>query len=511
MHTHFVSGLAHVRDASSQAANRLFPHLPALEISEDEALSLAARMSSVGIEDNPRIPAGYTYLGQFIDHDLTFDPLVEFRGKSPADGVVNVRTPAFDLDSVYGLGPVTQPHLYDKVETGVFLIGKGRDHRVRPAPPTHEDDLPRNQQGTALVGDPRNDQNIMVSQIHLAFLRLHNLIFETLVVQGENRRNAFERARKLLQWHFQWIVLHDFLPRLVGSEIVAALLPPGEGPARERFRPLYFKPGSPPTIPLEFSGAAYRIGHSMVRDRYALSDNFESRLGARIIFHKNGDTEPLPDLRGGRFLPWAWSLQWNRFFQFPNAPVPQLSQSFDTKLAPALRAVPGFDPSDLALRNILRSQNYRLPSGQAVAQAMGIKPLEAPKPEPLWFYILREAASVQEGARLGPVGARIVAEVLLGVLVADANAFVNAAPAWRPSPSFSAPGSRVFEMRDLIHAAGMPVDRAQWTSWVDHGPLRKSDLGPSLAELLPEGPGGITSASLARDGGVRTQSATEQA
>jgi hypothetical protein len=475
MHTHHPLAMRFSGAGLYGAAafGRLFPNLPALEFDDAAAAAYARSLQSAEVDDNPDLPAAYTYFGQFVDHDLTFDPVPDIRDRRAGRAVVNARTPRFDLDSVYGSGFVADPHLYDRYTPGLMLLGKGRDHRRSPSPDTSEDDL------------PRNDQNVMVSQIQLAFLRLHNRVYRERISAGEEAATAFESARRTVRWHYQWVVLHDFLPRLAGQWAVSAVLENGESPARERYRGKWFNLESP-RIPLEFSGAVYRFGHSMVRDSYVLSDDFESRLGPRKIFSADGEGGIAPDLRAGRFLPRAWSLQWDRFLLFPGGRTPQASQRIDRKMANALRHVPGFDPSDLALRNLVRGRSLGLPSGQDVAHAMGLTPLPASRPEPLWLYVLREAEENCEGLRLGPVAARIVAEVMLGVLAADPDSFVNAAPGWQPSPSMLAPGSSAFELKDLIHAAGLPCDRSAWLRWVGGDFVKRpNELGPLPDEILP--------------------------
>ncbi len=486
MDTHhpLATRLASAGSHATTAFSRLFPQLQALDFDDATAADYARAVQSVEVDDNPDMPAAYTYFGQFLDHDLTFDPVPRIDDRRA--GSANSRTPRFDLDSLYGFGFVADPHLYDRGSPGLLLLGKGRDHRRSPPTTTNEDDLPRNSQAIALVGDPRNDQNVMVSQIHLAFLRLHNRLYRERIAAGEDAAAAFEAARRTLQWHYQWVVLHDFLPRLVGSWSIAAVLEDGNGPARERFRGNWFKIESP-QIPLEFSGAIYRFGHTMVRNAYVLSDDFENRLGPRKIFSADGNGGNAPDLRGGRFLPRAWSLQWDRFLKFPGSVTPQAGQRIDRKMANSLRTVPGFDPSDLALRNLVRGRSLSLPAGQDVAHAMGLTPLPAPRPQPLWLYVLREAEESADGRRLGPVAARIVAEVMVGILAADPNSYLNVAPDWQPSTSMLAPGSTAFELKDLIHAAGLPCNRSAWLSWVERGFVRMpNELGPLPGEILPE-------------------------
>jgi hypothetical protein len=479
--------------------DRLFPELPPLDFDDSAAAAYAADMESVEVDDNPDIAAAYTYFGQFLDHDITFDPNPDVRVKRPAECLVNVRTPRLDLDSLYGSGPVVDPFLYDRSSPGRLLVGKGRDHRKASSPETAEDDLPRNRQGIALLGDPRNDQNVLVSQIHLAFLRFHNRVLDLQKSTGLGPAAAFDAAERTVRWHYQWIVLHDFLPRIVEVDVLGAILPDGSGPARERYRGRYF-PINRPRIPVEFAGAAYRFGHSMVRNTYVLNDNFEERLGPRIIFSADGEAGPAPDLRGGRYLPWGWSLQWDRFLTLPGGQA-QPSQKIDLKLAKALRQVPGFTPSDLALRNLLRGRSLGLPSGQDVARHMGLLPLGAAKPEPLWRYILREASEFHDGRRLGPVGSRIVAEVVLGIVAGDAAAYVNAEPEWQPSPAYFAPNHNEFDLAGLVYAAGMPCDRVNWRRWVAGTPSAPEQrIGPLPGTMLGTGARAGSTVSLQRGG-----------
>ena len=186
---------------------RMFPQLPAGELGTAaiEALVKSMRHSSA---DNPDIPAGYTYLGQFIDHDITFDPTSQLQKLNDPLALVNFRTPRLDLDSIYGSGPADQPFLYewtDPRDRGVKLLDVF-------------DDLPRNAQGRALIGDPRNDENLILAQLHLLFIRFHNRVVEH--VRERDRLAGAEllgKAQQLVRWHYQWIVVHDFLRRIVGE------------------------------------------------------------------------------------------------------------------------------------------------------------------------------------------------------------------------------------------------------------------------------------------------------
>jgi hypothetical protein len=205
--------------------------------------------------DNPGMPAGYTYLGQFIDHDMTLDRTPLTLQQQDPKGTVNHDSPRFDLASVYGRGPAGSPELYDPARPGYLLCN---DHDgVR--------DLPRDEAGAAWLGDPRNDEDLVVAQLHAVFLRLHNRLRD----QG----STFEQAQQQVRWHHQWLIVNDYLPRIVGRDVVDRLL------RRRRSKPIevlgrFHEPRNPrkPYMPVEFSGAARRFGHSTIRAEYEVHD-----------------------------------------------------------------------------------------------------------------------------------------------------------------------------------------------------------------------------------------------
>ncbi|HEY9763903.1 MAG TPA: heme peroxidase family protein [Trichocoleus sp.] len=394
--------------------------------------------------ENPSILAGFTFLGQFIDHDLTFDPTSSLERQSDPEAIENFRTPSFELDSVYGAGPAASPFLYerDRENRGKLLIDAERPH-----------DLPRNSQGVALLGDPRNDENIIVSQLHLAFVKFHNAVYDKLKADGVNPGQLFDEAQKLVRWHYQWIVLHEFLPLLVGQEMVDKVLRQGRRFYNWRWR-------REPYIPVEFSVAAYRFGHSQVRSGYGINAGF----GAAIFVPPGASGE---DLSSGRPLEPRKVIDWRLFFALDESVTPQRSQRIDTTLSRPLFQLPfgvAANPASLAQRNLLRHLTFGLPSGQTVARKMGVTPLSASeladvgaidsglaKSTPLWFYILREADKRANGQGLGPVGGRIVAEVFIGLLQADALSFVAQNPTWKPT--LGTKGD--FKMADLLEFAGV--------------------------------------------------------
>ncbi len=216
----------------------------------------AMRESDGPGEDNPRVPAGYVYLGQFVDHDLTFDPTSQLQRRNDVAGLLNFRTPRFDLDSVYGSGPDDEPFQYDRTKhDGFALLVEDRG----PGP-----DMPRNRdQQRALIGDPRNDENGIVSQLHVAFLLLHNRLLDVEVGRAGTLRDAFNEAQRRAQWHYQWVVVHDFLRRTIGDDLHGKLLVTTEEPdgkPRESVRLRHYRHKANPYLPVEFSAAAYRFG-----------------------------------------------------------------------------------------------------------------------------------------------------------------------------------------------------------------------------------------------------------
>jgi len=417
-----------------------------------EALARELIRRSGRSTDSDTIAAGYTYLGQFIDHDITFDPTSQLGRANDPDALHDFRTPRLDLDSVYGSGPRDQPYLYDwgdDAHPGVKLligpVGRG------PA------DLPRNAHGTALIGDPRNDENVIVSQLHLLFLKFHNRVVDHLAAQPLDGDALFEEAQRLVRWHYQWVVRHDFLPTVVGDALT--------------FERGLFGADDRPFMPVEFSGAAFRFGHTMVREDYVLNDDSGAVPPFRLARGKRAGSQHL-----GGFRPLAQDLviQWARFFDVPGEKNQvQMSMRLDTSLETVLKKVPP-DGKALARLNLQRGRALGLPAGGDVAEALGVPRLTKAQLKlgaitdadartaleeatPLWYYVLREAGTEGIGGRhLGPVGGRIVAEVLIGLLEADLSSYLRHYPDWRPE----LPGADGdFKIGDLITIAenGVPA------------------------------------------------------
>jgi hypothetical protein len=394
--------------------------------------------------DNPDIPAGFTFFGQFLDHDITFDPTSSLERQNDPESVENFRTPAFELDSVYGSGRAANPHLYDQAQPGKLLIDSGFDK-----------DLPRNSQNTAIIGDPRNDENVIVSQLQLAFIKFHNKVFDFVKQGTPDSNRAFEEAQRLVRWHYQWIIVHEFLPHTVGQSMVDDVLQNGRK---------FYNWRNEPFIPVEFSVAAYRFGHSQVRPFYRVNGQFAGPIFDATLDPENADPN---DLRGGKRAARRF-VEWGNFFHLGGQT--QQSKRIDTTLSTPLFALPFIppnipgNPQSLAERNLLRHLTFSLPSGQRVACAMRAPQLEPKdladiaqqgldRDTPLWFYILREAEKIAEGKTLGPVGGRIVAEVFIGLLQGDRMSYLKQSPNWSPS----LPGMQAgkFTMADLVKFAGV--------------------------------------------------------
>ena len=477
-------------------------------------------------EENLGIPAGYTYLGQFIDHDITFDPASSLQKQNDPEALVDFRTPRLDLDNLYGRGPADQPYMF---RPDGLHFAFGRD-LTRGSKPAKAKDLPRFN-GRALIGDKRNDENVIVSQLQGVFLTFHNAVADELLKQSPAA--TFDDIQRLVRWHYQWIVLHDFLPTIVGPQTVHAVLPHlAHGTSLYKDPPAlrFFRWKNDPFMPIEFAAAAYRFGHSMVRPIYRLNQELGGDAtpdekargvdGRKFIFAALQNE----GLNGFREFPAQWAIDWRLFFEFdrkldaPGNRGPgriQPAYKIDSSLVNPLAFLPEFSQlakggdlamdkdghplpqkdaiSNLALRNLLRGLNMGLPSGQNVARYMDVdvipdKDLRVGKANvdglkdnksirdfgasfadnaPLWFYVLAEAqhhwaaaAAANRGGddaknaihiRLGPVGGRIVTEVLVGLLLGDPFSFLSQWPSWRP---WFARKDR-FGIAELIEASGL--------------------------------------------------------
>lgn len=456
-------------------------------------------------ENNSDIPAGYTYLGQFIDHDITLDVFSDIQKQQHASSIPNMRTPILELDAVYGRGPAVDVFLYDHslpgdLRNGIRLL-VGTNTPTQPggslkadntvAMPTN-DDLPRTSDKTAIIGDPRNDENLLVSQVHHAFIRFHNAVLDRVIQQKTDANGGvfpldqidslFPDVKKIVIQHYQWIVLHDFVRRIAGKTLVKDVLTNGIR---------YFK-NARFVMPVEFSVAAYRFGHSIIRNGYFINGPLTAQLKPFSLNNTGAATlgQVFEFNRGDKLPVFSnWVVDFNLYFNArPVVGLPAMegarfnsARKIDTCLAKGLEALPGNPPGlmqMLAKRNLLRGQALRLPSGQAVARAMGVarltesELLQDTSPEeqavllkanklllkqtPLWYYILKEAEVQKNGERLGAVGGRIVVETFVRILREDKQSILNTSSPFKPTlPRFDNRPVGDFDMTDLLHFAGM--------------------------------------------------------
>ncbi|MDD7969042.1 peroxidase family protein [Actinomycetospora lemnae] len=480
-----------------------------------------------GPDVNSTIRPVYTYWGQFIDHDLTAntdrdDVLAITRGDMggsqkfvalhPTDVVQklrNLRQPALNLDSLYGDGPgSTEPDAVPYQDGKRFVLGLTTPLNgappFAPVPPVGDTarDLPRDNHKVARIGDGRNDENLIVAQLHVAFLRFHNEVVSLVEAADPTAtdEDVFTEARRLVRWTYQWLVVHDFLETITKTGTVAAVL---SNPV-----PLFDPQDADVFMPLEFSVAAFRFGHSMVRGAYDWNRNFgvaapgqpagAPRATFEQLFQFTGKPkDPGFSMAGAPTLPANWPAEWDRLVDVPSSPPGgvRFARKIDTRLVPALFSMinEGQEPADsfavrailknLAMRNLLRGYKLAIPSGQAVVGELRKKlnvtgqPDVIPEPlstaqllsgpnqaasaalanggfltdTPLWFYLLKEA-EVEGGNALGTAGSRIVAETIIGQIRKDPESYLRVDPAWTPVlPN----GRTLSTIKDLLEIAGV--------------------------------------------------------
>lgn len=542
-------------------ASRLPEQDTAKVVADLKALGAATVEQGAAPEGNSIIPAVYTYWGQFIDHDLTAntdrDPKVisdivkpDLTPISPATitkDLKNLRRPTLDLDSLYGNGPdfvdpkSTDAGFYNGPR---FRIGKNTDVPGIPGvkiPPENDldRDLPRigtllkagiitkdvlpddlktdpNLDTRPFIGDLRNDENLIISQFHLAFLRFHNKVVDWVEQHGQqDKAKLFNRARQLTRWHYQWLVVHDYLKTVALSRIVDKILIGGP----KHYKPLDGPQGPRLFMPLEYSVAAFRFGHSMIRGGYDHNRNFGKPLDGNqpvqpfaslddlFLFTGNGFVRDSNDatkitrnpFRGLPSLPFNWIIEWDRFTDKQDPDGSHFARKIDTRLALPLSQLvnegnaPGLqdpDPANpdpakkairdllrfLARRNLLRGYLLSIPTGQSVAAEMGVKALSEEelrlnnsaavnnvleqggflKRTPLWFYLLKEAEVRAKGNSLGELGSRIVCETIIGLLRNSPSSFLNQQDGWDPSKGVKLDnGEPIVTIRDFLKFAGV--------------------------------------------------------
>ncbi|HZN97636.1 MAG TPA: heme peroxidase family protein [Gemmatimonadales bacterium] len=432
---------AETAPTSTGAYRRMFPELPPLP--SDEAFlrelgtSCGAEVSKLSPngKDDASGAAGWPFLGQFIAHDVTADrsALVD---RADIEALKNVRRQKLNLEFLYGSGSTGDPYLYDVNDPAKLLIGLNDAGQA--------EDLQRNAQGIAIIVDPRNDSHLLMAQMQVLFSKFHNRIVDWLRETGTAEHAIFAEAQRLVVWHYQWIILREFLPEVIGGGLTDALLAGGSR---------YYRPAADPFIPLEFADAAYRYGHGQLRESYRVN------AGDRPV--------PLfPDLVGFRAVPASRVVDWAGFFDLPGRPPAQRAKKLDGRLCSSIMHLPQAITGDveveafhsLAARDLQRGHAVGLPSGEAIARHIGATPLTREQTAlgsmgwdletPLWYYVLKESEVQSNGDRLGEVGGRIVGEVLVGLLDHDPSSFRASRPNWRPELPSHVAGK--FTMADLL-------------------------------------------------------------
>ena len=409
----------------------LYRNLPAWKPeldAEAELENLAQEMKGTNRCDGS-LAAGYTYFAQLVDHDLTFDPSSLSQQIDDPEILHHYRTPAFDLDCIYGRGPRVDPHLYSEREPERLRLTKT---------PSGEWDLPRFDNDRAIVADARNDDLILLSQLHVGISRFHNQLVEILLERREFKNSpasrerstaVFLEARRLVRWHYQWVVLHDFLPKLLHpkvkdrlfDKVLSRLKRPDQAPL------LHYRPETSAYLPIEFTAAAFRFAHCLPRASYQLNPSLTREMPESATLFRNDldpmdqaglstgstngmkrlkrilgeveagnipiftNTEPIqlpsgrrarmlgnlhPDLRGRRKLPPNWGVDWSLFLAplgAQSSSQVQRAMSIEPKFSLPLFEIPvGPSTESLASLDLKKGYRYALPSGQTLARRMGL-------------------------------------------------------------------------------------------------------------------------------------------
>jgi hypothetical protein len=519
----------------TELASDTTAHLPATDpaavVAALKALGDAMVEDAVPGEDplqptgNSTIPPVYTYWGQFIDHDLTANTdrnseisditrpdLAPLAPDFVVANLKNLRQPTLNLDSVYGDGPTlgsstpTQAaSFYDGVKLKVGTAAT-ENESIDPSRPTIagvrippngdlQRDLPRTNK-TAQIADARNDENLIIAQLHTAFLRFHNKVVDWVQANesdyNTSEAQVFERAQQLTRWHHQWLVVNDYLKTVTLAGVADKVLLGGLK---------HYKPSGEPFMPLEFSVAAYRFGHTMVRATYDYNRNFGRAVSGQtqaplipnapfnLLFAFTGDGFPTPFIGQTDRLPFNWIIEWDRFVDKGSSVSDHFTRKIDTRIAPPLQkmvnqgnAVTDVDIQailkGLARRNLLRGYLLSIPTGQSVAQRIGVAPLSVSELQqgnsaalnqvlsdngflqqtPLWYYVLKEAEVRANGNSLGELGSRIVCETIIGQLRHDPECYLNQAGGWDPGKGAKMPnGDPIVTIGDFIRFADIPA------------------------------------------------------
>ncbi len=477
--TGYASGCDHLRLGSF---TKLFPELQARQSNREDAHEEAEHLGGVGglmhdpDDSSPDgiLPSGYAFLAQLVDHDMMLGTETALSGEQLPDHklrkLANLRSPSLDLHCLYGFGPGASPHLYDPDDPELLAAGHV----------DHPDDLARTRRGLALIGDPRNDENLLISQLHLLFIRFANRVYKQARAAGSKR--PFVAAQTKVRHHYQYLVVHDLLKRICAPAIydfAFEQLKKGKYPVFYQQDGLQSQNGLQSfPMPVELSAGVFRFGHTLLRKSYRINEH-----------NRDIDLLDLPRIDPKNpSVPPELVVDWRYFFELDPSIEPTPCKAFGLQFADSLVQRPDStsaqsDPSrSLAYRDLLRGYILGLPDGMQVAQRLAEKkyPLDPAQviqlneaegwkeldpivrrriltATPLLLYVLREAEVQEQGRRLGAVGSAILLEVFLGILSSCKTSFLN--PKWNfkldpeIAPRTNALGERVFTMADFVRFA----------------------------------------------------------
>jgi Animal haem peroxidase len=478
---------------------------PAETFSRLKAFEEASRTPLSHMQVLPmRLPPVYTYFGQFVNHDISApvgDVVTRPDPPEPVGVIVTIDPPGLDrarrakaeiilkhfvneqadplaLDSLYGDGPDSaEPRtraLYE-ADGKRFRLGVTRrevdqvfkDMLKDPGLVHHEtgarDILRRD--GAPLIADHRNDENLVVSQLHLALLLFHNKAVAALEGASATPEECFAAARQLVTLHYHWLILHDYLRNLLSR--TAQTVPWAERPQTL---------DTARTVPLEFTTAAFRFGHSMVGSAYDFNANFGvgahlgpkgATLGQLFDFttHHNMGKRGAATLQ----LPDHWVIDWDRMTRPSVANAIGGAEKIDLTFAPEMLNAMGMqhavEHGSILFRNLMRGFHRRIPFGQALAAEYGLDPLkeadiraalpkghvDGPQSKtlrgvaqelgmlretPAWLYFLCEARQHERGERIGPAASQIIADTIVGLMRHMETSILNhGGGTWHPRQS----------------------------------------------------------------------------
>jgi Animal haem peroxidase len=460
------------RESSQDHYSRLFPPAP-VPTDVDRYCEAVTALGEAMIDDGARVSdhnpeilldAGYTYFGQLLSHDLTKDvsSIDEAWQKEP-EQLQNLQTPKLDLHVLYGGGPDGSPELYE--DDGVRLkLGEPNATRI-------SFDICVAKNGERVLADDRGAENMVLRQMTAVFARLHNFAVKQFGPVLSCRHSLFAKAQRQTRRQFQYLVVHDYLQSVLDKQMYKRIFAEGKTDIE----------WSSFSIPIEFSAAAMRFGHAMVRPNYLFS--FGKEIFLQELLGRTTDRGPL---RKDEEISWGF------FFQGAGPENTVTSRPIDTRLAPPFQDLPGNligtpeakcpfartagHPSQLAVRTLLRGAGLRLPSGQTAARACNQEPLTEQElttnsvgdeieqgrilreagltsETPLWYYILKESEVRRNGNRLGPVGSYIVGETIHAALRTDAESILSQPDDCPPIWQLPDGSSRIYGFSELFRLA----------------------------------------------------------